>query len=107
MRNLGNLLKQAQDVQTKLAEVQDELARREVEGRSGGGLVQVTLTAKGKAVRVKIDPTLLVPDEVAVLEDLLIAAFGDAKDKAEAVAAEEMQKVTGGLPLPPGFKLPF
>lgn len=107
MRNIGNLLKQAQGMQAKLAEAQEELARREVQGQSGGGLVQVTLTAKGKAVRVKIDPSLVVPDEVAVLEDLLVAAFSDAKEKAEAVAAEEMQKITGDLPLPPGFKLPF
>lgn len=107
MRNLGNLLKQAQDVQTRMTEVQEELARREVQGRSGGGLVEVTLTAKGKATRVKIDPSLLVAEEVAVLEDLLVAAFSDAKEKAEAITAEEMQKITGGLPLPPGFKLPF
>ena len=107
MRNLGNLLKQAQEVQTRMAEAQEELARREVSGRAGGGMVEVTMNGKGRATRVRIDPSLLVPAEVSVLEDLLVAALGDAKEKAEAMAAEEMQKITGGLPLPPGFKLPF
>lgn len=107
MRNLSNLLKQAQEVQGKIAEVQQRLESTEVSGRAGGGLVEVTMNAKGAVRRVRIDPSLAVPAEVGVLEDLVVAAFSDARGRAEAIAAEEMQKVTGGLPLPPGLKLPF
>ncbi len=107
MRNLGNLLKQAQQMQTKMAEMAERLASVEVTGSAGGGMVQVTLNGKGDARRVKIDPSLVDPKEIEVLEDLLVAAISDARGKVEAASAEEMQKLTGGLNLPPGMKLPF
>ena len=101
------MMKKAQAMQEKLQEAQDELGRLEVEGASGGGMVAVTLTAKGELKAVKIDPSLLVPSDKDMLEDLLIAAFADAKGKADRAAAEKMQALTAGLPLPPGMKLPF
>lgn len=107
MKNLGALMKQAQQMQSKMAEMQEKLASLEVGGRSGGGLVEVTATGKGDVKRVKIDPSLLVPAEVEVLEDLILAALADAKSKVEAAAADQMREVTGGLSLPPGMKLPF
>lgn len=107
MKNLGQMMKQAQEMQGRMQEIQDRLAETEVSGMSGGGMVEVTMTAKGEAKRLKIDPALVDPGEVEVLEDLLVAAINDAKSKAETHAAEEMQKLTGGLTLPPGFKLPF
>lgn len=107
MKNLGALMKQAQQMQSKMAEMQEKLAGLEVGGRSGGGLVEVLATGKGDVKRVKIDPSLLVPAEVEVLEDLIVAALADAKGKVEAAAAEQMREVTGGLALPPGMKLPF
>ncbi|MFM8801397.1 MAG: YbaB/EbfC family nucleoid-associated protein [Tagaea sp.] len=107
MKNLGALMKQAQQMQSKMAEMQEKLAGLEVGGRSGGGLVEVLATGKGDVKRVKIDPSLLVPAEVEVLEDLIVAALADAKGKVEAAAAEQMREVTGGLSLPPGMKLPF
>ncbi len=107
MKNLGALMKQAQQMQSKMAEMQEKLAGLEVGGRSGGGLVEVLATGKGDVKRVKIDPSLLVPAEVEVLEDLIVAALADAKAKGEAAAAEQMREVTGGLSLPPGMKLPF
>ena len=107
MKNLGNLLKQAQDMQTRMAEMQEQLAQTEVTGTSGGGMVQVTLNGKGEARSVKIDKSLIEPSETEVLEDLILAAFNDARAKVEAQAAEHMSKLTGGLQLPPGFKLPF
>ena len=107
MKNLGNLLKQAQDMQTKMAEVEAGLDRLEVEGTSGGGMVRVTLSGRGAMRRVALDRTLIKPDEAEVLEDLIVAACKDAKAKVEARVAEEMAKLTGGLQLPPGLKLPF
>ncbi len=107
MKNLGALMKQAQQMQSKMAEMQEKLGSLEVQGRSGGGMVEVTTTAKGDVRRVKIDPSLLVPADVEVLEDLIVAAFADAKSKADAAAADQMREVTGGLSLPPGMKLPF
>ncbi len=107
MKNLGNLLKQAQDMQVRMQELQDQLARAEVTGTSGAGMIQVTLSGKGEARSIKIDPSLIDPNEAEVLEDLLLAAFNDARGKVEAHAAEEMSKLTGGLQLPPGIKLPF
>ena len=107
MKNLGNLLKQAQEMQGRMAEMQEKLQSREVEGSAGAGMVRVTLSGKGELRRVKIDPTLFKPEEAEVVEDLLLAAHADAKAKVEAMLAEEMGKLTGGLPLPPGFKLPF
>lgn len=107
MKNLGALMKQAQQMQSKMAEMQEKLGSLEVQGRAGGGIVEVTTTAKGDVRRVKIDPALLVPADVEVLEDLIVAAMADAKGKADAAAADQMREVTGGLSLPPGMKLPF
>ena len=107
MKNLGNMLKQAQQMQSRMQEMQAKLEATEVEGQSGGGMVVVRLTGKGDLRRVTIDPSLMNADEREVLEDLLVAAHADAKTKSEAMMAEEMKSVTGGLPLPPGFKLPF
>ncbi len=107
MVNFGNMMKQAQQLQKKMAEAQDKLNDMEVEGTSGGGLVKITATAKGSFKRISIDDSLLKKDEKEILEDLIIAAINDAKQKGEAVAQEEMKSLTGGLPLPPGMKLPF
>ena len=107
MKNLSQMLKQAQEMQSKMAEMQTALADLEVIGQSGGGFVTVTVNGKGEFKRVKIDPKLVDPNEVEVLEDLIVAAAKDAKSKADARVQEEMAKLTGGLQLPPGFKLPF
>jgi len=107
MKNLGNLMKQAQQMQAKMAEMQDKLAAMEVTGRAGGGMVEATMTGKGEVKRVKIDKSLANPDEVEVLEDLLVAALNDARGKVDAESAEQMKAMTGGLNLPPGIKLPF
>ena len=107
MKNIGQMLKQAQQMQTRMAEMQKKLEAHEVDGESGGGMVRVTLTGKGEARRVKIDPSIVDAAEVEILEDLVVAAFNDAKGKLEAHLADEMAKVTGGLSLPPGMKLPF
>jgi DNA-binding YbaB/EbfC family protein len=107
MKNLGNMLKQAQELQSKMADVQAKLSDVELDGSAGGGMVTVTLNGKGEMRRVKIDPTLVEPNEVDILEDLLIAAFNDAMVKVEAYVQEEMGKLTGGLNLPAGLKLPF
>ena len=107
MKNLAGLMKQAQQMQEKMQEMQSKLENIDVEGVAGAGLVAVTLNGKGDLRRVKIDPKLADPADVEMLEDLIVAAHRDAKIKLEAVTQEEMQKVTGGLQLPPGMKLPF
>ena len=107
MRDMMGLMKQAQQMQQKMADMQAELETIEVEGAAGGGMVTVTMTAKGALKGIRIDPSLMVPDEREILEDLIVAAHKDAKDKAEAVAAEKTKALTAGLPIPPGFKLPF
>jgi nucleoid-associated protein EbfC len=107
MKNLGQMMKQAQEMQAKMAEMQARLDQVQVTGAAGGGLVQVTLTGKGDMRQVKIDKSLIDPNEVEVLEDLIRAAFSDAKTRVESHVAEEMSKLTGGLKLPPGMKLPF
>ncbi len=107
MKNLGAMMKQAQQMQAKMAEMQEQLAQIEVSGSSGAGMVQVTLTGKAEARRVVIDPSLMGAEDKAVLEDLLVAAFNDAKAKVEAQVAEKMSELTGGLQLPPGMQLPF
>ncbi len=106
MKNLGQMMKQAQEMQAKMAELQEQLARTEVTGAAGGGMVQVTLNGKGEMRAVTIDPALVDPNEVGVLEDLIGAATNEAKAKAEAQVAEKMRELTGGLNLPPGFSLP-
>src|SRR5215469_2170593 len=107
MKNLGNMLKQAQEMQSRMAELQAKLADVEMTGAAGGGMVQVTLNGKGETKKVKIDKSLIVADEAEVLEDLIVAAANDAKARVEAYVSGEMQKLTGGLQLPPGMKLPF
>ncbi len=101
------LMKQAQAMQAKMADMQAELDTVLVEGRSGGGMVAVTLTAKGAMKALKIDASLLKPDDAEMLEDLILAAHADARAKADRLTEEKMQAVTAGLPLPPGMKLPF
>ena len=101
------MMKQAQQMQKKMKELQDGLANLEVEGSSGGGLVKITVNGKGEVKKIKIDPSLMKPEESEILEDLIVAAINEAKKKAEEATAEEMKKLTGGLNLPPGFKLPF
>ena len=105
--DIMNLMKRAQEMQAKVGEMQEELDGITVQGSAGAGLVTVEATAKGAVKSLKIDPSLAKHDEVEILEDLVMAAFNDAKAKAEAVAQEKMQELTGGLSLPPGFKLPF
>jgi len=107
MKNLGQLMKQAQQMQARMAEVQEQLARTTVEGQAGGGLVRVTITGKQEITRVKLDPGLVDPQEVEVLEDLIVAAANDARVKIQAEIERQMQQVAGGLDLPPGMKLPF
>jgi DNA-binding YbaB/EbfC family protein len=105
MRDLMGMMKQAQELQARIQKMQEELTQLEVEGRAGAGLVQVTLNGKGEVRRLKIDPSLLKPDEAESLADLIIAGFQDAKAKAEQAMQDKMSQVTGGLPLPPGLKL--
>lgn len=107
MTNLGEMLKQAQEMQSKMAEMQTKLEGVEVTGASGGGLVTVTLGGKGDVRKIKIDPSIVDAGEVEVLEDLIAAGVNDARVKLDARVAEEMSKITGGLNLPPGMKLPF
>ncbi len=105
--DIMGLMKQAQAMQQKMADLQSELDGVQVTGASGGGSVSVTMTAKGDVKSLTLDPALLVPDEKEILEDLIVAALNDAKAKAERAAQERMQDLTKGLPLPPGMKLPF
>jgi DNA-binding YbaB/EbfC family protein len=105
MKDLMKMMKQAQEIQGRMQQMQEELAALQVEGQSGGGLVKVTLNGKMEARAVKLDPSLLKPEDAEMLEDLILAAFQDAKVRVEAVMQEKMREVTGGLPLPPGLKL--
>jgi hypothetical protein len=105
MKNFAGMMKQAQELQTRMAEMQAEMERARVEGQSGGGLVVLTLNGKGELVGAKIDASLAKPEEVEILEDLIVAAHTDAKAKVERMLQEKMQSLTGGLPLPPGMKL--
>jgi nucleoid-associated protein EbfC len=103
--NLMKMMKQAQEIQGRMQKMQEDLAALEVEGQSGAGLVKVKLNGKFEARGIKIDPSLIKPEEAEILEDLLLAAFQDAKVKAEAAVQAKMQEITGGLQLPPGMKL--
>lgn len=105
MRDMMGMMKQAQQLQQKMQELQAELDATEVEGASGGGLVKLRMTAKGDMRGLAIDPSLVVAEEREILEDLVVAAHADARSKAERMMAEKMQALTGGLPLPPGLKL--
>jgi len=107
MKNLGQMMKQAQAMQAKMQEMQAALERTEVTGAAGGGMVTVTVNGKGEMRRIKIDPKLIDPNETSMLEDLIVAAVNDARGKADQQMQAEMAKLTGGLQLPPGFKLPF
>ena len=107
MKNILGLMGQVKEMQAKMQEMQESLAELEATGKAGGGLVSVTLTGKGALKSVMIDPSLLKPEESDVVEDLLVAAHNDAKEKVEAVVAEKTQALTAGLPIPPGMKFPF
>ena len=107
MKNIGQMMKQAQQMQAKMQEMQARMAELEVTGGAGAGLVEVTLNGKGEMRRIKLQKAVVDPDEVEVLEDLILAAFNDAKGKLEAQMAEETNRLMGGLKLPPGMKLPF
>jgi len=107
MKNLGALMKQAQEMQTKMAEMQARLAEAEVVGTAGAGMVSVTVNGRGEVRNIVIDPGLTTGEDVEVLEDLLVAAFNDARAKVDQLASEEMKKITGGLDLPPGMSLPI
>ncbi len=111
MKSMEDMLKAAQQaaetIQKQMTETQGKLDGIEVEGVSGGGLVKVKASAKGRIIGVEIDPSLLNPSEKTMLEDLVAAAFNDARVKADKVSSEELAKVSGGMGLPPGFKLPF
>ena len=105
MKNLADIMKQAGQMQARMAEMQARLEATIIEGQSGGGMVKVKMTGKSVVTGLDIDPSLLVPQEKEILEDLIIAALADAKNKAENIMAAEMKTVTGGMPLPPGFSL--
>jgi DNA-binding YbaB/EbfC family protein len=107
MPNMDEIMKMAQNAQAELERATNNLDKVEVEGMSGGGLVRIRASAKGRVIAIDIDESLLQPSEKQMLEDLVTAAFNDARAKADQAAASEMQKVTSGLPLPPGFKMPF
>lgn len=105
MKDIMGMMKKVGEMQARMKEVQEELARAEIDGQSGGGLVRITLDGKGEVKRVRIDPSLMKADEVEILEDLIVAAATDARVKADAAMQAKMAEVTGGLPLPPGMKL--
>ena len=107
MPSLDEIMKMAEAAQAQLQQAQDSLEKVEVEGASGGGLVKVRATAKGRILGIDIDDSLIVPSEKSMLEDLIAAALNDARAKADAAANEQMKTMTEGLPLPPGFKMPF
>ena len=107
MKNISQMMQQAQKMQAKMEELQASFDAAEIIGVSGGGMVEVILTGKGMAKRVRIDPSLVIPDDVEILEDLITAAVNDARNRIEEKMKEEMSKITGGLELPPGVNLPF
>ncbi len=107
MKNLGQMMKQVQELQSRMQAMQSRLDGLMIEGQSGGGLVKVTLNGKGAMKAISIDASLLRPDEREILEDLILAAHTDARTRMEATIADEMKEMTGGLPLPPGLQFPF
>ncbi|MDP9137385.1 MAG: YbaB/EbfC family nucleoid-associated protein [Pseudomonadota bacterium] len=107
MKNLGQMMKQVQELQSRMQDMQARLDTLLIEGQSGGGLVKVTLNGKGVMKALNVDASLLKPDEREIMEDLIVAAHADAKGRMEATLAEEMKEMTGGLPLPPGFQFPI
>ncbi len=107
MKNLSQMMKQVQEMQGKAADMQNRLAEIEVDGQAGAGMVTATMNGKGELRALKIDPGMVDPNDVEVLEDLVVAAVGDAKTKVEALVKEETSKLMGGIQLPPGMTLPF
>ena len=107
MHDLMGMMKQAKELQEKMQSLQEEVAAMEISGTSGGGLVTAVVDGKGGLKSIKIDASLAKADEIEILEDLIVAAANDARGKAEAAAQQKMQKLTAGLPLPPGLKLPI
>lgn len=107
MVNLGKMMKQAKELQDKMATLQEALAEMEILGSAGGGMVEITLNGKGEPRKVRIDPSVVKAEDTEMLEDLVFAAISDAKGKAEEASREKMSDLTGGLPLPPGMQLPF
>jgi len=107
MNNFNNMIKQAQDLQKKMAEAQEKVETLEAEGISGGGMVKITINGKNNVTSVNIDETAIDKNEKEILEDLIVAAFNDARDKIQRKIADEMSSLTGGIKLPPGMKLPF
>ncbi|MEZ5850525.1 MAG: YbaB/EbfC family nucleoid-associated protein [Hyphomicrobiaceae bacterium] len=105
MKDLMKMMKQAQEIQGRMQRMQEELAALEVQGQAGAGMVRVTLNGKGEMRGVRIDPSLVKPEDVEMIEDLIVAAHADARAKVDAEMQAKMQEVTGGLPLPPGLKL--
>lgn len=105
--NIQKMMKQAQEMQKKITDLQEEMEKREVEGVSGGGMVKATLTGKGNAVRLVVDKSIVDPEDKEMMEDLIVAAFNDARKKVDDMMNEEMGNVTGGMGLPKDFKLPF
>lgn len=105
MKDIMGMMKKVGEMQARMKEMQDELTRAEFDGQSGGGLVNVTLDGKGEVKRVRIDPSLMKPDDAEIVEDLIVAAANDARVKADTAMQAKMAEVTGGLPLPPGMKL--
>ena len=107
MNNFNNMIKQAKDLQKKMAEAQEKVETLEAEGISGGGIVKITINGKNNVTSVNIDETAIDKNEKEILEDLIVAAFNDARDKIQRKIADEMSSLTGGIKLPPGMKLPF
>ena len=105
LKDLGGLMQQAQAMQQKMQELQAQLERMEIVGTSGAGMVKVTVNGKNETRRIEIDPSLFRPEDKGVVEDLIVAACNDARTKVEQTVQEQMRTITGGLPLPPGFKL--
>ncbi|NDF12392.1 MAG: YbaB/EbfC family nucleoid-associated protein [Proteobacteria bacterium] len=105
--NLQKLMQQAQSMQKKVNEMQEKVGQMEITGTAGGGMVNVTITGKGEAKKVAIDPKIIDPNDKEMLEDLVVAAFNDAKRKADETMQKEMSGITSGMGLPPGFKMPF
>ena len=107
MKDIMGMMGKVREMQARMEKMQAELAEMEVEGQSGGGMVKIAMSGKGDIRKVRIDPSLMKPDEAEIVEDLIMAAAADAKAKVEAAMQSKMADVTGGLPIPPGFKLPF
>lgn len=107
MKDLMGLMSKAKEMQAKMAEMQSEMEALTAQGTAGGGMVTVTLSGKGQMTGIKIDPSMFAEDDVEILEDLIVAAHGDAKGKIETIMAEKTQELTAGMPMPPGMKLPF